>query len=237
MAMSEEEDPTKLRPEGVSRNETIIAQIDKYEAEEKVGYKTMLRNHARRRLQRPMGRPRTPRGLARVRVAAELDLTLRRVAEIDRKRAERPTLERRIHTYGIEIREDYEDNLKEMAIVALSISRKIDWNVRLIHGLRVGPLPTGYDKLKDIGDELKAVAQKLRDWGPRALCPYCKGQSRGQAACKECDGLGWEGKREKYKQVVPRRLLKEGGPPMYMHQGKLVPAKEGWNECGSDGDE
>lgn len=169
------------------------------------------------------GRPETPRGKARKKVAKQMGVrpeSVRMAEHRNKKRKQKQQAQKAkppVATLGMPLGEEF---LAECA----SVQRYIDEaNGKLvvaqstIQQLLNAELPVPTSELERLKGDVHDLASHLRNLRPESLCPYCKGIEGYQEHCTACVTRGWVHSLE--MQNVPADLLLEGEEGIIRSQG------------------
>lgn len=146
------------------------------------------------------GRPSTPKGVARARLAQRHGVTPNAIRQQEwrhkggkpRKRSktmvEPPT---KLRSLGMPLDPDW---LKKVARVQEQVSQAAAWakaSVGAMTRIESEELPFPSGVLAKLKSELQDLHALMRNSIPDCLCPYCKGIDEVQNQCGGCSGVGW----------------------------------------------
>lgn len=198
--------------------EDVVALIDEYEMQARFNPSLELKYGS-------SGRKPTYRGLARKRVAFQLGLSPRTVADMDRAhhtRAEQARQYvkehlRRFETFGLNLDPEWAAQVASVAQALRTAELRINSAATVLTKLRnSGNRAASRDAVQREIQLIKGRGEMLRKAMPRSLCPYCKGQPKVQEQCEHCHQMGWVGKLG----FVPQELLERD--PLRVHVGDKV---------------
>lgn len=205
--------------EPIDYRDDVVSLIDDFESQE------LLRPSLTGGVQTGPGRKTTARGIARKRVAMQMGLSERTVAEIDRVSKRKKEKARRdvnkhmgkFETFGLDLHKPWLAQVASVArayrLAELRISSAV---TVLVQAAKSGNVAINADAIQREIDLLKGRGDMLRRAMPRSLCPFCKGQPAVQEACEHCHHTGWVGKLK----FVPAELLER--EPLRVHVGGEV---------------
>jgi len=206
--------------EPIDYRDDVVSLIDEYESEE------LLRPSLTGGVRTGPGRKTTARGIARKRVAMQMGLSERTVAEIDRvskrkkEKARRDVIKHmgKFEDFGLELDRAWLAQVSAVASALRLAELRINSAATVLtHVRNSGNVAVNDESMKREIDMLKGRGEMLRRLMPRSLCPFCKGQPAVQEACKHCHQTGWVGKLK----FVPAELLER--EPLRIHvDGEVV---------------
>lgn len=191
------------------------------------------------------GAHKSPKGLARDRLARELGVkphTIRQREWRAKKRREQiekfketppePKVKESteppppINVMGLDVTREYLDDVEVVKRHLSQASVRLHQALALLTNLtNEGPnlkeVCLYEPRITRLYNELKIVSQRLQNMVPASLCLYCKCLDGPREICKACMGQGF-GTPEDMRDA-PEELLREGEDAMVSSQGKTVP--------------
>ena len=174
------------------------------------------------------GRHKSPRGIARERVAKELGIKPSSVKRKEARVKAALSTEKldgtdrkpkpQIELIGMEVEDEFSRQTEKIAALIGSCAGHLNNGLSSISQIDSGKLPFPAVILQKLYDEIRAVASLVRAHKPVTLCPFCKGLPSLQEACTACLGAGWLG-QEKAKHV-PAELWVPGDRSVVVYKGR-----------------
>lgn len=177
------------------------------------------------------GRRKTPRGMARDRVARELGI---KPASVKRKEArikvslrnEKLDGERKpapqIELIGMDVTDEF---LREVEKIQQLIDGAAGHlNTALTALTQCEKLPYPPARLQRIYDEVRVAASLVRANKPASMCPWCKGLPTLQEQCGSCLGSGWISVEA--AKTVPQELWVAGDKALVTYRGQYARVRE-----------
>ena len=180
------------------------------------------------------GRAKTARGIARVRVSAELGIKpesvrrrevrgkvrekwAKKKKEADEKLTPAPV----INMLGMEVTEEFiAETVKVHQLLQRVVVHLTSAQAALTAAGNTGAaIPVA--RRTRLYEEIHAVAAMARSYLPVSLCPYCKGLPQLQESCTACVNSGWLSAGA--AAGVPKDLWLEGDKAVVNYRGSLKP--------------
>jgi ParB-like chromosome segregation protein Spo0J len=193
------------------------------------------------------GRPKTPRGMAREKVAAEVGVnpeSIRQREYRQRKKAGKVTpkvakpapakdapKEPPVKTIGLELDAAFNAQVEATQVMLRDAANKLRTASAKLTQLRNAELTFPVGRLDRIRDQLRSVTAAVEGAYPTSLCPYCKGIEGIQQLCGACLGAGFITKDQ--EQSVPAELWRED-LPVVLVQGTMRPLTDYLDDSSSD---
>lgn len=184
----------------------------------------------------PQGRPRSPRGEARERVARTQGVdpeSVRKreyrarkakgkVEQAKKREAKGKKPKAPIDTLGLELGEALEANLAAVREYLDSAVRSLGKARGELERLASAELRTEMAELQTCIEQVRTASHLVKGQRPARLCPWCKGINVVTQQCGACNGWGYL--TERRNKDIPSRLLKP--PHLVMFRGETLDLEE-----------